>query len=407
MLLRPILSNISAHCILPTRFVSMRAANNFSWFQELFGFEEPRRKGNYPDDVQQHFRLSEDKKFITSLANDRTFRVGNFSVPSVRDLREQVLKRLQSENVRINLNLQHAIVGDILLEHHKHPLATFQAASQFNCLEFPSPRSAPEDGITFYSTDRTQGPACALACPIGTLYRNYFVEVDDSRSGQRVVGQRSDAQLNNLDDVEAFLNNAHHRYWEVTNGYTFSREKALNDLNITLSTLDSTDPLIDRVKVGVQADTDVIFASRFLPVESPTMVTQVYCSALSVAYSGCSSALWEQLARIVLQANYEATIYAAILNHLNHRHLSQPNNYSHLAFLTFLGGGVFGNELSWICDGIFLAMARVRQAVAAASPAHTDTPPTHAELTLTLGHYGSIHQSAVEHLDACQSIWNA
>ena len=41
----------------------------------------------------------------------------------------------------------------------------FQAASQFNCLEFAGPEELPEDGVTQYDDDPTQGPACAGSQP--------------------------------------------------------------------------------------------------------------------------------------------------------------------------------------------------------------------------------------------------
>ena len=34
--------------------------------------------------------------------------------------------------------------------------------------------TVPEDGVTVYSSDPTQGPACALACAAGSVYRNYY-----------------------------------------------------------------------------------------------------------------------------------------------------------------------------------------------------------------------------------------
>ena len=36
------------------------------------------------------------------------------------------------------------------------------------------PGVIPEQGITAYASDKTQGPVCAMACPAGTLFRNYF-----------------------------------------------------------------------------------------------------------------------------------------------------------------------------------------------------------------------------------------
>ncbi len=41
--------------------------------------------------------------------------------------------------------------------HAENPNATFQAASQFNCLEFCNPKLVPEEGVTFYFADMTQG----------------------------------------------------------------------------------------------------------------------------------------------------------------------------------------------------------------------------------------------------------
>ncbi len=51
----------------------------------------------------------------------------------------------------------------------------FQVASQFNLLEMISPNVTPDDGIGIYENDPTQGPACAIACGAGTIYRNYLV----------------------------------------------------------------------------------------------------------------------------------------------------------------------------------------------------------------------------------------
>ena len=55
--------------------------------------------------------------------------------------------------------------------------ATFQVASQFNLLEIVRPGITSEDGVTRYSGDRTQRPACAIAAGARMIYRNYFVPV--------------------------------------------------------------------------------------------------------------------------------------------------------------------------------------------------------------------------------------
>ncbi len=47
---------------------------------------------------------------------------------------------------------------------------------------------------------------------------------------------------------------------------------------------------------------------------SSHLVTQVYCSALPVAYTSLPHALWERFGRLVLEAAYEATFAAAVIN---------------------------------------------------------------------------------------------
>ena len=40
-----------------------------------------------------------------------------------------------------------------------------ELASQLNCLEMANPNITPEDGLTMYIRDHTQGPVCAMATP--------------------------------------------------------------------------------------------------------------------------------------------------------------------------------------------------------------------------------------------------
>jgi len=92
------------------------------------------------------------------------------------------------------------------------------------------------------------------------------------------------------------------------------------------------------LRIGIQWNTQVT-------LNDPThTVSQAYCSALPVAYSHHPSHLWATFARLILEAAYEATICAAILNAMRHG--------SNRLFLTLLGGGAFGNETAWIIAGI-------------------------------------------------------
>ncbi|KOO31726.1 protein-tyrosine dual specificity domain protein, partial [Chrysochromulina tobinii] len=90
--------------------------------------------------------------------------------------------------------------------------AVFQAASQFNCLEMMSPSVSPAAGVGIYVNDPTQGPACALACPAATVYRNYLVQ-HEGNTGQHPV------QIDNLKAVGVAVGNDDGRYWAMQNGY--------------------------------------------------------------------------------------------------------------------------------------------------------------------------------------------
>ena len=90
--------------------------------------------------------------------------------------------------------------------------------------------------------------------------------------------------------------------------------------------------------LGVQWDTQVTLEG------SDHIVTQVYCSALPVAYSGLPRPLWEPFAKLILEATYEATFAVAIAN--------AATTGNRTLYLTSVGGGAFGNDRRWIENAI-------------------------------------------------------
>jgi hypothetical protein len=102
------------------------------------------------------------------------------------------------------------------------------------------------------------------------------------------------------------------------------------------------------LRIGIQWNTQVTLD------DCTHTVSQAYCSALPVAYANHPPTLWAEFARLVLEASYEATICAAILNAS-----STGNNR---LFLTLLGGGAFGNETDWIIGAIERAANLYRRA---------------------------------------------
>lgn len=300
------------------------------WFETLFGFVES-------DWVTTRDRFSLDGTMLTSSVNGRSFDAGAFETPTVTELRARLGRPQGSPRVG------HEAIGDVLELHavKANRNAMFQVASQLNCLEFAGPRETPEDGVTQYDSDPTQGPACSLAAAAATVYRNYFVPTGDD------VGQRADRQLDNLADALELLG-PRETFATVRNGYAFSDAQRLEGTAAALEAA-GRDAFIGKMRVGVQTRAQVTFASRFVEPAQPTHVSQVFCSALSCGYDRSPRHLWAPLATAVLDAAYEATLLAARAGVAN-------GTCSGIVWLTFLGGGAFGNDPAWIAEAIARAI---------------------------------------------------
>uniref|UniRef100_A0A7S2WMU9 Macro domain-containing protein n=1 Tax=Rhizochromulina marina TaxID=1034831 RepID=A0A7S2WMU9_9STRA len=326
------------------------------WFENLFGF--PEKKGY--DHVQG--QLSVKGKTLRSAANGRSFSIGTFETPSLGELRKRAVPRLEEAVGTLKLKL---VSGDVSLFHGEEDnrFATFQAASQFNCLEFVSPVNTPEQGITKYTEDKTQGPACAIACAPATLYRNYFLpfptvatssSASSSTSSKGPVGQRNARQLNNAAEMlELLLDGDESDEMFVEGGYLLATDEVLEAVNRRLPDVD-LEELKEAVRVGLHRDVQVTSTNwGKTPVdEEEQLVTQIFCSACPVSYSGNPVYLWETLATIVLEAAYEATLLSALENRLRHGGAAG----SRRVYLTALGAGAFGNLMSWVVNALRRAL---------------------------------------------------
>ena len=300
-----------------------------TWFEVLTGFRETS-----PSQVRENITVDGDT--LTSLVNRKAFTCGRLETPSLGELRN----RVSSSSHTIGRLSVREVVANVLDLHANESNAgcLFQVASQFNLLEMVSPNVTPELGVGIYENDLTQGPRCAIAAGVGTIYRNYFVIVNGH------VGQSARNQINCLADIGLALGNSEQRLWEMRNGYALASREGLIEISkrLNASSENELDQLRQLLRIGIQWNTQVTIA------DSRHTVTQAYCSALPVAYSNHSSDLWEDFARLVLEASYEATICAAILNSL-----STGNDR---VFLTLLGGGAFGNKTDWITESIKRAL---------------------------------------------------
>jgi len=294
------------------------------WFEDLVGFAETNG-----DAVRSQLDLQGE--VLHSRVNGSQHRCGRLELLSLAELRSRAAELAGTGSLTVR-----EVVGDVQRLHGlaDNAGALFQAASQFNLLEMVSPDVTPEAGVGLYENDHTQGPACAVAAGAGTIYRNYLVPLD----GQ--LGQTAARQLDALADLGAALGNQDGRLWDMRNGYALASADGLAAINAQLAaaTTDEIDELRTKLRIGVQWDVEVTLPG------AGHLVTQVYGSALPVAYGEPSAALWEPFARLVLEASYEATLWAAVLN-------GQATG-NRRVFLTLLGGGVFGNRIEWILDAM-------------------------------------------------------
>src|SRR5829696_7150314 len=278
---------------------------------------------------------------LHSLVYGNSYGVGKLELISLRALAKRAQGAGRAGRLRASI-----VTGDVRELHQNSELtgSLFQVASQFNLLEMTGPEVTPEDGVTRYQHDRTQGPACAIAAGAGTIYRNYFVPLEGS------TGQTADRQIDALAALGTALSEALGRpietLWRMQNGYALRTREGLVAISGYLenATTQDLDDLRAKLSIGVHWDVEVTDARS----EPRPHVSQAFCSALPVAYSSVRSELWRPFASLVLEAAYEATLWAAVLN--------AQRGSSGIVLLTSLGGGAFGNAEAWISGGMRRAL---------------------------------------------------
>jgi len=297
------------------------------WFERLTGF----READYDD---TRAKLKVEGRRLQSLINGKSYGVGELELVSLRALRERV-KSAGELPGRLGVSV---VTGDVRQMHQspENAGALFQVASQFNLLEMISPAVTPEQGVTRYQDDRTQGPACAIAAGAATIYRNYFAPVGAG------CGQTAERQFDGLADLGATLGGALNlpvkALWSMQNGYALCTLDGLDAIAEHLGALQPKrlDTLRGKLCVGIHRDVEVTDAAG----GRRPVVSQAFCSALPVAYTAVPASHWVAFASLVLEAAYEATILAAVLN--------AYRGASNVVLLTQFGGGAFGNHDAWI-----------------------------------------------------------
>jgi hypothetical protein len=309
------------------------------WFEKLTGF----REGSYEETRAQ---LYVESGSLRSRVNGARYWIGELELVSLQTLRE----RAKTSTNLLGRTKTSIVTGDVRRMHRslENANALFQVASQFNLLEMVSPDVTPEHGVTRYESDHTQGPACAIAAGAATIYRNYFAPIEGGS------GQTATRQLDGLADLGAALSSGTSlsvdELWQMRNGYALPTKDGLSAIDHHLKTLtaEQIDILRGKLRIGIHRDVEVTEADG----PDRPRVSQAFCSALPVAYSRVPADRWQSFALLVLEAAYEATMWATVLN--------MQRGGSNVVFLTLLGGGAFGNHCNWIYPAVRRALSMMQ-----------------------------------------------
>ena len=194
----------------------------------------------------------------------------------------------------------------------------------------------PEQGVTRYQHDPTQGPACAIAAGAATIYRNYFAPVGGSH------GQTTERQFDGLADLGEALSSALNQpvkaLWTMQNGYALCTRAGLHAIAEHLGALQPEQ--LDILRGNCASGYTATWKSP-MPQGSigPSSLRPFAPLSLSLT-AACRLPTGNRSRRLVLEAAYEATMWAAVLN--------AQRGASNVVLLTLLGGGAFGNDDRWI-----------------------------------------------------------
>ena len=211
----------------------------------------------------------------------------------------------------------------------------FQAASNFSCIEAITESSFPDmiDFTTNYYKDLTQGPAASISAGPAAIAR---VLEPFSKQGS----QTSLHQINVLDNLK--------EYYNIENGYVVN-DKTKGAKTFTVAEMND---ILNKIKIGYVNGADVVFGGRHKTdmnvLKKPHQINQVFTAAMNLRQgdNGKRNATLQDKeikARTLLRGAYLGTYLCAL------------KSRSPRLFLTLIGGGSFGNDISWILGEVINA----------------------------------------------------
>ena len=329
-----------------------------NWFEKIFGFKETSNYLDNKTNIENKYTKINNEEFINEI------NCGIFEIFDCMELHQLLdissISQIPTNNIVVITN----ITGDITVIHsdEKNANCTIQVASQLNCLEMSGLNKIPENGITIYIDDHTQGPACAMCAPAGLAYRNYIY------NGGQTAKKQIDMSKKLLEFLQSIKSEIE---WESQNGYLFfEKTPKLKIINELLNNTDVFEKAKKLIEVGSHRNQGVVVNNK----KCDYLINHVYCSGLPISYNYDDNNIndWENLSKLFLEGIYENTLLIAIMNNL----LSGEDKP---CYLTQVGGGVFGMKHEHIIEAINKACITIKN--------------LGFSLTIYLVHYGSINDT--------------
>lgn len=363
----------------PTELPKRELIYDGAWFEYLVGVPEPEFRKNvakyiHPDQLYSESPTSKpvctcDGLSITlgdinSSNTNQISAAGIFYFPTIADLRESASK-CERKSVAdkcvfyVDTNTTGAYSADVdicaMQANPENAGSLFQVASNLNTIESIDELTSPDSTETYVTdciiilfiiyylfylldlNDRTQGPFASISAAPGSIMRVYGMFYDSKTSPESWM-QTKNKCISMVEDIKD--------YYTVYNGYIMNNgsESFLHEFKI--------DEVLENVRIGIQQDVDVVFGKRtgrFMEVLSPRhRISQAFCAGMNLS-QGSSGRKNSNLkgsrekAVLMLRASYIGAYLAAVV-------LKCPK-----LFLTFVGGGVFGNSMDIIINELIYA----------------------------------------------------
>ncbi|MFA5506115.1 MAG: hypothetical protein WC314_01620 [Vulcanimicrobiota bacterium] len=273
----------------------------------------------------------------TGFATLDSYQAGRFSCPNIGELRARMPEQTEPGKLALwLLEGSHPATDIGALQASAPPGSLFQVASQYNCLEAPSPQLVP---VEAYFDDPTQGPRASISAFPATLLRHYQAPGPE---GTRFVQQTDHPQLNLLHRV------AWNSVAQVHNGYLTPAR--VSDPETFANLLQDH---FEEIEIGHHENLQVVLGANWDGgVSGSPLIGQAFTSTLAAGLYGqvdFSREPWSTITVQLQRAAYLGTLLAA------------ASSGCRYAVLTLIGGGVFGNPPPLIWDAIVWACRETRR----------------------------------------------